>query len=70
MLELAEKLSKPFDYVRVDLYSLKGKVYFGELTHYPASGINKFEPQSFDFELGSYWKIESKYWKNKQINFA
>ena len=70
MLELAEKLSKPFDYVRVDLYSLKGKVYFGELTHYPTSGINKFEPQSFDFELGSYWKIKSKYWKNKQINFA
>ena len=65
MLALAEKLSKPFDYVRVDLYNLNGKIYFGELTHYPESGILKFEPSSFDFELGKYWKIEPEYWKNK-----
>ncbi|MCJ7651229.1 MAG: hypothetical protein MUP85_21685 [Candidatus Lokiarchaeota archaeon] len=65
MLELAEKLSKPFDYVRVDFYNLNGKIYFGELTNYPGSGTTKFEPQSFDFELGKYWKIEPKYWKNK-----
>jgi len=68
MLKLAEKLSKPFDYVRVDLYNLKGKIFFGELTHYPASGINKFEPQSFDFKLGNYWKIEPKYWEKKRKN--
>ena len=65
MLELAEKLSKPFDYVRVDLYSLNGKIYFGELTHYPASGTGKWEPSSFAFELGKHWKIEPGYWKNK-----
>jgi len=65
MLALAEKLSEPFDYVRVDLYNLNGKIYFGELTHYPDSGILKFEPSSFDFELGKYWKIEPEYWKNK-----
>lgn len=65
MLALAEKLSKPFDYVRVDLYELNGKIYFGELTHYPDSGILKFEPSSFDFELGKYWKIEPEYWKKK-----
>ena len=33
MLEIAEKLSNYFDYVRVDLYNLQGKIYFGELTH-------------------------------------
>ena len=60
MLELAEELSKPFDFVRVDLYNINGKIYFGELTHYPASGTGKFEPQSFDFELGKYWKIKPK----------
>ena len=65
MLALAEKLSKPFDHVRVDLYNLNGKIYFGELTHYPDSGILKFEPSSFDFELGKYCKIEPEYWKNK-----
>jgi hypothetical protein len=65
MLELAEKLSKPFDYVRVDLYNLNGKVYFGELTSYPGSGLSKYEYQSFDFELGKHWTIKSKYWVDK-----
>jgi hypothetical protein len=63
ILELAEKLSKPFDYVRVDLYNVNGKIYFGELAHYPASGTGKYTPQSFDFELGKHWKIEPGYWK-------
>ena len=65
MLELAEKLAEAFDYVRLDLYNLNGKIYFGELTHYPGSGTGKFEPQSFDFTLGKYWKIEPEYWENK-----
>jgi len=65
MLEFAEKLSEAFDYVRVDLYNLNGKIYFGELTHYPTSGMTKFETPSFDFELGKYWKIKPKYWKDK-----
>ena len=63
MLELAEKFAETFDYIRVDLYNLNGKIYFGELTHYPASGTGKFEPISFDFELGQHWKIEPEYWK-------
>ena len=69
MMELAEKLSKPFDYVRVDLYNLKGKIFIGELTHYPASGMGKREPESFSYELGKHWKIKSNYWqKNKNKN--
>jgi len=63
MLELAEKLSKPFDHVRVDLYNLNGKIYFGELTNYEGSGTSKYEHQSVDFELGRYWKIEPGYWE-------
>ena len=65
MLELAEKLSKPFDHVRVDLYNLNGKIYFGELTHYSTSGMMKFEPSPFTFELGKNWKVEPQYWINK-----
>ena len=63
MLTLAERLSKPFDYVRMDLYSLKGKIFIGELTHYPASGMGKYEPGSFSHELGKHWKIKAEYWK-------
>lgn len=58
MLEIAQELSKPFDYIRVDLYSLdKGEVYFGELTNYPVSGRGKITPQEFDFELGKLWTL-------------
>lgn len=55
MLALAEELSHPFDYLRVDLYSIKDKIYIGEMTHYPGSGMEKITPQPFDFELGKYW---------------
>ncbi|MBY9007579.1 MAG: hypothetical protein KGD63_12580 [Candidatus Lokiarchaeota archaeon] len=70
MLELAEKLAEAFDFVRIDFYNLNGKIYIGELTHYPTSGTTKFEPQSFDFKLGKYWKIKPKYWKkNKKSEY-
>lgn len=63
MIGLAEILSQPFDYIRVDLYLCDGQIYFGELTNYPASGMGRFEPFSYDFELGSYWKLEHRYWE-------
>ena len=69
MLKLAEILSKPFDYLRIDFYNIKGKIYLGELTNYPGSGTTKFESQSFDFELGEYWKVEKKYWEKSNKEF-
>jgi len=57
MIKLAEKLSANFDFLRVDLYSTGKRIYFGELTHYSGSGLLKYEPRSFDFELGSYWNL-------------
>ena len=39
MLDIARKLSADFDFVRVDLYETKGKVWFGELTFSPANGV-------------------------------
>jgi hypothetical protein len=56
MIEIAEKLAEPFDFVRVDLYSKEGKIYFSELTHYPVSGRSIFTPRDFDFKLGELWK--------------
>lgn len=35
MIEIAKKLSKPFEFVRVDLYNVKGRIIFGELTWIP-----------------------------------
>ncbi len=63
MLEYAEKLSKPFDYVRVDFYSIDGKIYFGELTHYPKSGLIKSGAALSNYEPGKCWSIKPKYWE-------
>lgn len=57
MVSLAEKLSEGFPFVRVDLYYVENKVLFGEMTFYPWSGYVKFTPDSFDFELGVYFKL-------------
>ena len=50
MIEIAEKLSKDFYLVRVDLYNINKKIYFGELTFTPVSGFEKFEKEEFDLE--------------------
>lgn len=52
MLTIASKLSEDFPFARIDLYSVEGKVYFGEITFYPWSGYMEFEPDEFDFVLG------------------
>lgn len=57
MLELAELLSADYPHVRVDLYNIAGKIYFGELTFFPASGLTPFEPREWDNILGEYLKL-------------
>ena len=39
-IQVAEKLAKPFPFVRVDLYLSDNAVYFGELTFTPAAGMD------------------------------
>ena len=51
MLEIARKLSTKFQFVRVDLYNVDGKIYFGELTFTPASGKHSFTPLEKDREI-------------------
>ena len=53
MLSVAKILAEDFPFVRVDLYNVDGKIYFGELTFYPWSGYVKFSPEDFDRELGA-----------------
>ncbi|MBR3639171.1 MAG: carboxylate--amine ligase [Clostridia bacterium] len=52
MRDWAEKLSKPFPFVRVDLYSFDGLIRFGEMTFFHAGGVSKTDPPSFLEELG------------------
>ena len=60
MLEIAEKLAEPFPHVRVDLYNDKnGRIIFGELTFFEASGYLAYSPDSFDFEMGSIFDVST-----------
>lgn len=45
-------------FVRVDLYDMHGRIYFGEYTFYPGAGFDKFEPQEWDFILGDWIDIK------------
>lgn len=57
MLELAKKLSENIPFLRVDFYIIEHKVYFSELTFFPASGFERFVPDEWDDILGSWLKL-------------
>lgn len=52
MINLSKKLSKSFPFVRVDLYSVNNRIYFGELTFTPGSGLDLIKPNKANYELG------------------
>jgi hypothetical protein len=60
MLDLASKLSEGFPFIRVDLYSVDDRVYFGELTFFPDGGLGKFNPTEFNYEMGSWINLPVK----------
>ena len=60
IIELAEKLAKPFPYVRVDFYDIKGKLYVGELTFYSGGGFSKIKPKEYDVLLGKELDISKE----------
>lgn len=59
MLELSRTLSKDIPFLRTDFYIIDNKIYFGELTFFPASGMSKFEPQDWDYTFGNYLKLKN-----------
>lgn len=54
MIETAGALAADFPFVRVDLFSVSGKIYFSELTFTPSAGMIPFEPREADMEIGRY----------------
>lgn len=57
MVEIAERISKPFPHVRVDLYNFSDRIFWGECTFFPSAGYGSFTPQEKDKEIGSYLNI-------------
>lgn len=52
LLALAAELSSGYPFMRTDFYIINDKVYFGEITLYPAAGMEPFEPRERDKQFG------------------
>ncbi|MBQ3195385.1 MAG: glycosyl transferase [Clostridia bacterium] len=60
MLALAEKLSKDIPFIRIDFYVVEDRIYFSELTLFPASGFEGYEPSEWDRTFGEWLKLPIK----------
>ena len=47
-------MSYGIPFIRVDLYEVAGRIYFGELTLYPGCGFEEFRPEEWDLTLGGW----------------
>ena len=57
LINIAKKLSEQFIFIRVDLYSIANKVYFGELTFAPNAGLKREEAEPLNAVFGSFIKL-------------
>ncbi|GAD90078.1 hypothetical protein VHA01S_032_00280 [Vibrio halioticoli NBRC 102217] len=53
MTSVAKTLAGNFKFSRIDLYLVKNKVYFGEITFYPEGGSSSFVPEIYEKDIGS-----------------
>lgn len=56
IIDVAEKLAAPFEFVRVDLYNVDGHIIFSELTFFSGGGFVPFNPPEADKKLGIYFE--------------
>lgn len=54
MKVIAEGLAAPFPFVRVDLYDVRGEIFFGEMTFFPGSGFWHITPEKYDEMFGAW----------------
>ena len=58
MKEIAAKLSKDIPFVRIDLYQLNGKIYFGEYTFFHGGGFQLCHPEKWERQLGDWINLK------------
>lgn len=58
MFSVVKTLCKPFPHVRVDLYNIDGKIYFGELTFTTNGGVINVSDPEYDKEIGSWIDLD------------
>lgn len=63
-IRIAKTLSKDIPFVRIDLYEVDRKVYFGEMTFFPGSGFGTFLPKEYNDILGQMLKLPNEKKRN------
>ena len=61
MIEIAKMLSANIPHVRIDLYDINGKIYFGEYTFFHNSGFVPFKPEEWDYKIGNLLELPPKF---------
>lgn len=57
LISIGKKLANGFLFVRVDLYTVGKKIYFGELTFVPGNGLERFDTNEYDLKLGEKFQL-------------
>lgn len=54
MIAVAERIARVIKspFVRIDLYNVAGKIYFGEITFFSFNGMEPFKPVEWDYKFG------------------
>ena len=60
MKRIASILSTGIPQVRVDLYEVNNRVYFGEMTFFHHGGVVPFHPESWDYTWGDWITLPEK----------
>ena len=58
MVRVVNVLCRGFRHVRVDLYNVDGKIYFGEMTFTNGSGLRVIKPEEYNIKLGEFISLE------------
>lgn len=60
MKSAAERLSQGMPHVRVDLYNVNGRIYFGEYTFFHMGGNTPFKPEKWDYYFGEWIELPKR----------
>jgi hypothetical protein len=70
MLEIAERLAKDFDFIRIDFYLTLSGIKVGEMTNYPDAGdprMLNFHPRIWRKIIGEDWIPQKSYYRDTRI---
>jgi hypothetical protein len=57
LFDIAGRLGRGLDFIRVDLYNPGGRILFGEMTSLPGGGARSIDPPIYDRILGQDWHL-------------